>query len=57
MLCYDQADSQETGCGVLKKLMIVGISYHSRSFLKTEFDETAEPGNAVAGRCGLRAGR
>jgi hypothetical protein len=28
--------------------MIVGFSYHSRSFLKTEFDETAEVKHAVA---------
>jgi hypothetical protein len=57
VLCYNQAASRKTGCGFLKMPVIMGFSYHSRSFLKTEFDETAEAGNAVAERRRSQAGR
>jgi hypothetical protein len=48
----NRAASLENGRGFLKTPRFVGFSYHSRSFLKTEFDETAEAKNAVAGRLG-----
>jgi hypothetical protein len=47
-LRYNRAGRPEKACGVLKMSMIMGISYHSRSFLKTEFDETAESKNVVS---------
>jgi hypothetical protein len=57
MLRFNQATSRETPCSFLKIPTIMGFSYHSRSFLKTEFDETAEAGNAVAERRRPEAGR
>jgi hypothetical protein len=42
---------QET-VGFLKMPMITRFSYHSRSFLKTEFDETAEMQNIISALTG-----
>jgi hypothetical protein len=56
VLCCNRAASPECGGDFLKTPMIMGFSYHSRSFLKTEFDETAEAKNAVAKRRRARAG-
>jgi hypothetical protein len=48
----NRAASLENRGSFLKSPMFVGFSYHSRSFLKTEFDETADAKNAVARRPG-----
>lgn len=39
-------------CGFLKMPMITRFSYHPRSFLKTEFDETAKVQNVISAQTG-----